>query len=265
MDKASSTYRGLKRNLKKPGFIAYNLVFLFLISWFAYAHVYCKRDDYATTDDSFQKEFEYCQSKDNALLIRLCNCEQSAKCVRASLTENVADCRQSYGSAPAAADLAEMSFARVDEELKGYNDALKELIKTENEIENDRMTWLLTINGALLAIMALLVDKIERYRFISYATGGSAILANISLGYSIVCSVSAIEQMEFLRKCLQVKFDEHVLPPVIGLGQAGISAVEHYLCPWNCLPVGLCLCWLVLADYILCKKEGEKSSEGRHL
>ncbi len=239
-----------------------NIIVAIGYSWFFYALIIDKIDDYEIDYNwNFPGSYTECNDKkDNDILSKICNCEQSVKCRRnaGKKSLNNGDYCNVNGEIEDR-PLNERIKGDDEEELKAYNTALKELIKSENDLTNDRMTWLLTINGALLALIGFFIDRFIKYKNAASIIGALAIIGNMSFGFIIFCSIDAIHRLDYLRACLQTKFNFTILPPVIGLGHSGIDFWEHVICPWYTLPFLLCIFWQTTVYFILRRIEDSSS------
>jgi hypothetical protein len=134
----------------------------------------------------------------------------------------------------------------VSEELENYNKTIKEIIDTENRLTNDRMMWMLTINGFLFAILGFAWDRLKK---IILGLGIFSMIAIFSLYIAIASSVEAINDQEQHRENIITamartqQLKDEILPPVIGLGPGELKPFFDRALPWKLLPPLLIVIW----------------------
>lgn len=131
-----------------------------------------------------------------------------------------------------------------EKELADYASVIRAMIKHENEITNNRLTWMLVLQGFLF-VAATSFWKIHWLPFAAIATLG--ILTSVSAFYSLWLSSGA---RGHLRRLWYQKIDDNTelankIPPVAGDFPTSFSP-PITLHPWVLLPWLIGLCWLII-------------------
>jgi hypothetical protein len=123
-------------------------------------------------------------------------------------------------------------------------DAIREMIRHENELINNRLTWLCQIQGFLFAALAVTwkYPETEYVRSIFCLAG---IFVSISSYYGINAATKAIDKLYKIGNGEKSTYD-----PIIGL-KIDPSDPSEKMLPWNSLPVIFESIWILIITYIL--------------
>lgn len=131
-----------------------------------------------------------------------------------------------------------------EKELAGYASVIRAMIRHENEVTNNRLTWMLVLQGFLFVASASFW-KIHWLPFVAIATLG--ILTCVSVFYSCWLSGRARGHLRWLwnQRIEKNKELANKIPPVAG-DFPGHFSFPIPLHPWVLLPWGIGLCWLLI-------------------
>jgi hypothetical protein len=119
---------------------------------------------------------------------------------------------------------------------------VRTMIMNENQLVNQRLTWLLTFQGLLLAALGLAWSRRESRPLIA-VFGFLGIAASL---VSAVGLVAASRAMDHLVDWWHLhRPNDYVGPDVIGLPAAS-SSVINYMNPWTLFPLMFAVAWSVI-------------------
>ena len=113
---------------------------------------------------------------------------------------------------------------------------IRDLIKHENALMNDRMGWFLTLQGFLFAGLAFAWDKGTGISIVFSVVG---VLSSMSIGILLQYGILALKRLEE-QPCLDSD------GPIIGRGYGETKSAIHFLLPWHLLPVVFFVAWTFL-------------------
>lgn len=139
----------------------------------------------------------------------------------------------------------------ISKEYKEKSLVIRSLINDENKMYNDRMYWLVLIEGLLFASMGALihdnnVSNVIQYLTILFLTG---LCVSISFIYIFRLSEKAMDRLKDKHReiCTDLKISEKEEDFVIGINhKEGCPNPFHFLAPWNFLPYVFGIAWLLL-------------------
>ncbi len=125
---------------------------------------------------------------------------------------------------------------------------IRSMIKHENILENNRLTWLLVSQGFLFAAVGVALESNVHILFIRICSI-AGLLISVSAGLHLK---HARRAMNDLLVDFKTKVPKYNGPPVIGLDmEKNISASERYLIPPYFLPCVFIGVWIAI---FLCAK-----------
>ncbi|MCI5130809.1 MAG: hypothetical protein D3904_04645, partial [Candidatus Electrothrix sp. EH2] len=127
-----------------------------------------------------------------------------------------------------------------------YRDDLRDLIREENEMIDQRMMWMLTLNGLLFTTLGFSWGRSRVLNWLPWILSGVGAISAVSFGFILQTGVKSIECTNELWLVLS-KYSRCPLPPIIGLRNQDIIPYSRPLLPWNCLPLLLYSAWLTVA------------------
>lgn len=124
-----------------------------------------------------------------------------------------------------------------------YADRIRGIINAENTIENNRMTWLLIIQGLLFASLSNLISGPSPNLTIVSLLAILGVLMSLSALLNLIHGRAAIHgnAKRFLEK-----FPAYDGPPVIGLDPNKLNAVNRFYVPPFALPSLFTIGWAVV-------------------
>jgi len=126
-----------------------------------------------------------------------------------------------------------------------YLTVVRDMIKHENELVNQRLTWMFTLQGLLFAATGFL-RKDSILPVIVFGFVG--IISCISIGYSLTLGLNAIKDLLALARKYKKSLPAHwVFPPSIGSRR---QAIERIL-PGILLPWVLGIAWITILVFRL--------------
>jgi hypothetical protein len=117
---------------------------------------------------------------------------------------------------------------------------VREMIKHEDDLTNQRMSWFLTIEGLLFAALSFGWDK-NRWLV-------SGVLAPAGFAVCLSCRFSLVLGPTTVGKLVS-KWDTELMPrsyhgvDVVGM-RVNVSRMRQFLWPWNSVPLALALAWV---------------------
>ena len=128
-------------------------------------------------------------------------------------------------------------------DAKDYIDTIRAMIRHEDILRNNRLTWMWALQGLMMTAVSILWDKSSHAVLLTGLTG---IVSSLSIWASLRICNQAIEKLQgSLANEIPVEIlSQH--PPVIGL-----NAAANIILPWNLLPGFFALTWsaLVIVQY----------------
>lgn len=114
----------------------------------------------------------------------------------------------------------------------------REMVKHENELTNQRMTWLLTLQGLLFAALSFAWEKSLALVIVL------AVVGSVTAFSTSIVLASAQKAHERLRQWWAAhKPADYDGPGIHGYWKEG-GRVHWFLLPWHCLP------WLLMAAWV---------------
>ena len=128
----------------------------------------------------------------------------------------------------------------MDEET--FADLTRSMIENENELENNRLNWLLIAQGLFFAAVGVAIETDVTVIFI-YICAVAGLTTSISAGIHLLHSRQAIKD---LHNEFKKKFPDYIGPRVIGLDPQKKSPIVRYLIPPYFLPWVFVVLWVVI-------------------
>ena len=118
------------------------------------------------------------------------------------------------------------------EKTNRYVDIIREMIRHEDQVLNQRMTWMWTLQGLLYGAVGFLWQSGKLFPIIVIAFVG--LLSCITIGYSLVRGMAAVSDLLELAKQQKERVKERcVIPPTIGSRSKAIEwLLPGYSLPW---------------------------------
>jgi hypothetical protein len=125
--------------------------------------------------------------------------------------------------------------------LKEYAGVIRDMVKHENDLTNQRLTWMAALNGLMLTGLGFMWGKPFDQVVISVFC-----LLGLFVCYTAHMALRAAERARFDLYLLWSRRNvpKTKVPPVIGWTKA--SNLERRLLPWNSLPIAFLVTWAVL-------------------
>ncbi len=128
-----------------------------------------------------------------------------------------------------------------------YNKILREMVRHENELSNQRLTWITTLNGLMFTALGVILNGKDHYIKIPdhiFITGFS--LLGIVVSYSGLVALDMAEDSKERFKNLWNNKNISVtkIPPI--WGDINRSKFERYFLPWHIIPKSLMVFWFLL-------------------
>lgn len=144
------------------------------------------------------------------------------------------------------------------EAMQQYLDLITEQLFHENELLNDRMHWMWTLQGLLFAGLGM-VSKDLKNKFIAFSMCLVGLVSCLSIGYSILIGQDVLNVLN-----VQVNEIASALETKIGVKPIHLDGggKTNIFMPWIILPWFLGLVWLALGLYILFAKPASESPAG---
>jgi len=135
-------------------------------------------------------------------------------------------------------------------EDKGYGEALRTLVRQENDLTNHRTTWLLATQGILFGAASAVIKD---YSVPTVVIGAVGILTAWSIGYALKNSEKSRLHLKALWRARLEKggYAPDELPPLDG-GYPDLKP-KKWLQPWNFIPRVAIGAWVVLIVYAVGK------------
>ena len=131
-----------------------------------------------------------------------------------------------------------------EKELADYASVIRSMIRHENELTNNRLTWMLVLQGFLFVASASFI-KIYWLPFVAIATLG--ILTCVSVYYACWLSGQARGHLRWLwnQKIGENAELANKIPPVAGDTPVSFRTPIR-LHPWILLPWAIGICWMLI-------------------
>jgi hypothetical protein len=123
----------------------------------------------------------------------------------------------------------------------GDADIVRTMIFKENELINDRLTWLVTVQGLLFAALGFAWGKAGA---LTALLGGVGIVVSISSFVGLMMAQQAVNELK--KKWDHHKPDHYVGPDIIGLRSWSGGPVLGFLAPWFILPLLFLAAWILV-------------------
>lgn len=136
------------------------------------------------------------------------------------------------------------------EVMQQYLDLITEQLFRENELLNDRMHWMWTLQGLLFAGLGM-VTKDFKNKFIAFSMCLVGLVSCLSIGYSILIGQDVLNVLNIQVNEIAVALESKIGVKAINLDGGGNTNI---LMPWILLPWFLGVVWLALGLYILFAK-----------
>jgi len=137
--------------------------------------------------------------------------------------------------------------SEITQSKTGYEDAqiIRTLIEHENDLQNHRLNWFLTIQGLLLAALGFAWDKQDAHALVIVFCI-LAILVSLSAWSSLRLTDAAYEDLHNWWESHKPK--NYDGPPIVG-HRAEYKFIFWILRPWRILPWVFTLGWLIILIY----------------
>ncbi len=127
-----------------------------------------------------------------------------------------------------------------------YGNAIRDIIKEENEMINHRMRWMLMLNGLLFTTLGFAWGRNTVLNWLPWILSGVGAMSALSFGFILQTSIKSIECTNEL--WLSISYlSEYPIPPILGTNKYEIVSWSTLLLPWRCLPLLLYAAWLIIA------------------
>jgi hypothetical protein len=117
------------------------------------------------------------------------------------------------------------------------------MIQFENQLINNRITWMATLQGLLFASLGFAWGKNDTKSLITIFCILGIAIAFISL-VGLIEATAAIDQLREL--WLKNKPADYQGPDVMGLPPTVKSKILHYVTPWNAFPLLFTCFWVAV-------------------
>jgi hypothetical protein len=126
-------------------------------------------------------------------------------------------------------------------QLKEYADILREMVRHENELTNQRLTWMSTLNGLMLTGLGFIWGKPYDKQVIAvFCTLGII----VCLSGFLSLQIAEDSKFELLRLWKEKEISPDKIPPVFGWVR--VNRLILPLLPWKVLPWSLIIAWVIL-------------------
>jgi len=126
------------------------------------------------------------------------------------------------------------------EQAADYLTVIREMIKHENELVNQRLSWLFTLQGLLFTATSFLW-KATMLPVIVFSFVG--IISCISIGYTLRRGLNAIKELLALKSDYKKPLPKNwIFPPTIGAR----SKAKEWILPAMLLPWVLGIAWIAI-------------------
>ena len=143
------------------------------------------------------------------------------------------------------------------EVMQQYLDLIAEQLFRENELLNDRMHWMWTLQGLLFAGLGM-ASKDLRNKFIAFAMCLVGLVSCLSIGYSILIGQDVLNVLNIQVNEIAAAFEDKIGVKPIVLDGGGKTNI---FMPWIILPWFLGVVWLALGLFILFARRESEASE----
>jgi hypothetical protein len=131
-------------------------------------------------------------------------------------------------------------------EANEYISTIRDMIQHENQLSNQRLTWMWTIQGLLFASIPF-TWKISL--ILHFVIGLVGLISSISIGYQLSRGNAAIKELLTIAKNYKKELDKTIcIPPTIGAR----SKAHEWLLPTKLLPIVFATAWVVLLLFRIC-------------
>jgi hypothetical protein len=140
--------------------------------------------------------------------------------------------------------------AKKDPKTCEYAQAVRTMIVHEDDLLNNRMNWLLVVQGLLFAALGSLKDSSPQIPGLIYVLIAFGFLISISSKIAFVSSDRAIQTLltywDMHLKATRGRWQDY--PPIFGaeLQNRMLMQLDRFLSPRNLLPWAFALGWLVI-------------------
>jgi hypothetical protein len=129
------------------------------------------------------------------------------------------------------------------EQAAGYLEVIRDMIKHENELVNQRLSWMFTLQGLLFGSVSFLWAANVLPTMVLGLVG---LLSCVSIGYALARGLGAIKDLLAIAQDYKKSVPSNIsLPPTIGSRR---KAVE-WLIPARLLPWVLGLAWIAILAF----------------
>lgn len=126
------------------------------------------------------------------------------------------------------------------EQATGYLAVIRDMIKHENNLVNQRLSWMFTLQGLLFTATSFLW-KTSILPVIVFGLVGT--ISCISIGYTLTRALTAIKDLLAIAQDYKKSLPENmILPPIIGSRHKAIE----WLLPSRLLPWVLGIAWIAI-------------------
>ena len=124
-----------------------------------------------------------------------------------------------------------------------YDETVRSMIQFENQLINNRITWMATLQGLLFASLGFAWGKNNTESLITVFCILGIAISLVSLT-GLIGSTTALEQLR--EWWIKNKPEDYQGPDVIGLSPLFESKILCYITPWNAFPLLFTFCWVAL-------------------
>ncbi|MDU9047343.1 MAG: hypothetical protein Q3M30_00735 [Candidatus Electrothrix sp. Rat3] len=147
-----------------------------------------------------------------------------------------------------------------DSVIAHFSDSVRDIVREENEMIDQRMMWMLTLNGLLFTTLGFAWGGNRVLNWLPWILSGVGAWSTFSFGFVLQSGIKSIESMNELWVDI-LECSEYPLPLTIGLNTK--SVVYPHALPWHSLPLLLYSAWLIVAVAIAIEEwEREDSGNG---
>ena len=132
---------------------------------------------------------------------------------------------------------SEVTYAEASE----YLAVIREMIRHENDLVNQRLGWMFTLQGLLFAAASFWKAAVLPFTVL----GLVGILSCISIGYTLARGLTAIKELLAIAHDYKKALPDMVLPPLIGARRKATD----WLLPGRLLPWVLGTAWASLLAF----------------
>ena len=124
-----------------------------------------------------------------------------------------------------------------------YATTIRSMVEEENNLQNNRLTWLMTIQGLLFAALGFAWDKAHA-RILVCVLCVLAILVSLSSWSALQLSGAAYQELKsWWDKFVPENYDG---PPIMGSTAQPKSYLHWILRPWRLLPWIFIIAWVFI-------------------